>query len=226
MKTAQKDQDSLWEHFQLRRSDIFDLSYPRLRFFAQKCKTREIILNVGLGNGLLEKLLLQNRISLKTLDPSQKALRRAKRILGNKFEAWCGHLENIPYPEQSFDRVICTEVLEHLTPAQSRSGLREIWRILKPGGTLHGSVPFREKYKFHRWGHQQGGFEQTKMRSALENSGFQVVKCLPRTFVDFKRPGWRPFFRAVARRVLGSLGEEIVGPFLMFEAVKKRSKYC
>jgi SAM-dependent methyltransferase len=45
----------------------------------------------------------------------------------------------LPFPDRSFDRVICAEVLEHIPDYQGV--LREIRRVLKPGGLLAVSVP-------------------------------------------------------------------------------------
>ena len=44
-----------------------------------------------------------------------------------------------PYADASFDRVLLTEVLEHLT--DDAVGLRELYRVLKPGGVLTVTVP-------------------------------------------------------------------------------------
>lgn len=233
MSFNQKKQDKLWEYFQNCQTKVFDLSYPRLQFFADHAKPHEVVLNVGIGNALLEKLLYQKVKAVKTLDPSNQALRNAKKALGKKFEGRQGYLKKIPFPSSTFDRVICTEVFEHLSLQEMQKGLREIFRVLKPSGILHGTVPFQENLEtgfvicpkcnnyFHRWGHQQGGFDKSKLQKELEQKGFVVKDCRPRTFVDFKRPGWRPFVRSLARRFLGNLGEPIVGPFLLFEAVKK-----
>jgi len=232
---SQKEQDRLWHHFQLRQTEVFDLSYPRLRFFAGSCRRGEHVLNVGIGNGFLERQLLLRGIQVRTLDPSRAALRQARRSLGTGFQGKQGYLEAIPYSDGEFDRVICTEVFEHLHPEQFRVSLGEIWRILKAGGILIGSVPYREKlaeswtvcprceHSFHRWGHRQGEFDRARMTGMLRAAGFGVGRCYPRTFVDYRRTGLRPFFRALFRRLLGLMGEAIVGPSLVFEAVKMGS---
>jgi ubiquinone/menaquinone biosynthesis C-methylase UbiE len=45
-----------------------------------------------------------------------------------------GDLEQLPYPDQSYDAALLNEVLEHVP--DERKALREIWRVLRPGGTL------------------------------------------------------------------------------------------
>jgi SAM-dependent methyltransferase len=45
----------------------------------------------------------------------------------------------LPFPDDTFDRVIASEVLEHVSDDQR--SLDEIFRVLKPGGTLAATVP-------------------------------------------------------------------------------------
>jgi SAM-dependent methyltransferase len=45
----------------------------------------------------------------------------------------------LPFPDNTFDRIIASEVLEHVPDDQQ--ALNEILRVLKPGGTLAATVP-------------------------------------------------------------------------------------
>jgi len=45
-----------------------------------------------------------------------------------------GDAHNLPLEDESFDRVLCTEVLEHLHTPQK--AIDEMYRVLKPGGEL------------------------------------------------------------------------------------------
>jgi SAM-dependent methyltransferase len=43
----------------------------------------------------------------------------------------------LSYPDASFDHVVCVSVLEHVGPGKDADAMNEMWRVLKPGGTLH-----------------------------------------------------------------------------------------
>ena len=50
-----------------------------------------------------------------------------------------GDALHLPFPDGSFDRVICSEVLEHIP--EDRGAMRELARVLRPGGTMAITVP-------------------------------------------------------------------------------------
>jgi SAM-dependent methyltransferase len=52
-----------------------------------------------------------------------------------------GDVENLPYPDAAFDVALLNEVLEHVP--NEAAGLREVWRVLRPGGWLFVFSPNR-----------------------------------------------------------------------------------
>jgi SAM-dependent methyltransferase len=58
---------------------------------------------------------------------------------GSSFTLASANALALPFADDSFDKVICSEVLEHIP--DYRAALKEIERVLKPGGLFCASVP-------------------------------------------------------------------------------------
>jgi SAM-dependent methyltransferase len=61
---------------------------------------------------------------------------------------------HIPFPDASFDHILCTEVLEHVEEPEAL--IAEMYRVLRSGGTLVATVPFSARvhhapYDYHRF---------------------------------------------------------------------------
>lgn len=65
------------------------------------------------------------------------------------------NVAKLPYPDASFDVVTCTEVIEHLE--NYRGLIREIFRVLRPGGRVVFSTPNILNLK-SRWRYLYAGF--------------------------------------------------------------------
>lgn len=223
----QAQQDNIWKHFQNHAQESFDLSYPRLRYLAERCSTGARVLNIGAGSGGLEKLMTERGVEVYSLDPSTETIVRLQAEFDLGERAKQGYSQAIPFDDGYFDKVIMTEVLEHLSDDILRATLDEVRRVLKIGGEFTGTVPYRENLqdsvvacpycesRFHRWGHQQS-FNSETLGQLMRLHGFQVKKLLPRSFPDFRRPGVKLFLKSVFRYVLGRMGEPLVGPNLYF----------
>jgi ubiquinone/menaquinone biosynthesis C-methylase UbiE len=74
------------------------------------------------------------------IDPDPKALARAvqkAQRCGTAIQFDRGFSEELPYPDASFDRVFSAFMLHHVRPDAKPVSLREAFRVLKPGGSLH-----------------------------------------------------------------------------------------
>lgn len=87
----------------------------------------------------------------------------------------------LPFEDASFDKVICSEVLEHLPNYQAM--LEEIRRVMKPGGALAVSVPrygpewicwrLSDGYHEVKGGHVRI-FQRSELKDAIEARGFRL----------------------------------------------------
>lgn len=96
------------------------------------------ILDAACGNGRYSIQLLKYAdpdATLTAFDLSQKMLSRARRRLrSDRVTFAAADLTRLPYPNNYFDAVVCGWVLEHLP--DPRPGLRELSRVMMPGGRL------------------------------------------------------------------------------------------
>lgn len=100
-------------------------------------KNGDNILDIGCGNGYYLSLL--NRLGLKLnltgIDNDKLGLLDAERFIADeRVELVFGNAEILPFKNNSFDKIIISEVIEHLQ--NEKIVLKEIYRVLKPGGIL------------------------------------------------------------------------------------------
>jgi ubiquinone/menaquinone biosynthesis C-methylase UbiE len=100
------------------------------------------VLDVGCGTGSLAvRIRSRNpRVDVVGLDPDPKALaiarRKAERArVDVRFEE--GYGDALPFEDACFDRVTSSLMLHHLELATRRGMLREVLRVLRPGGALY-----------------------------------------------------------------------------------------
>ena len=68
-------------------------------------------------------------------DPEVLEIARSKAVLKNvNITLSFGMAFELPYPDQSFDRVLSSLMFHHLTSENKQGTLKEIFRVLKPGG--------------------------------------------------------------------------------------------
>jgi SAM-dependent methyltransferase len=131
------------------------------------------ILDVGCGTGANLEMLGQFG-EAEGVDVSEEALEfcRARGLTGVKQ----GAAEALPYPDGSFDLVTGLDVVEHLD--SDLDGLREMHRVLRPGGRILLFVP---AFMF-LWGvqddisHHRRRYTSKELRRAVTEAGFTVER--------------------------------------------------
>ncbi len=100
------------------------------------------ILDLPCGRGFYLNMLRQVcACELVGADLDWDVVRTAKQVLGSRPKIQISHasIYDMPYPPDCFDAVILSEVLEHIH--DDVRGLKEAFRVLKPGGALVVTVP-------------------------------------------------------------------------------------
>lgn len=98
------------------------------------------VLDIGCGRGFYEKIIshLFKGVKVIGLDQRQEYLPNWQHP---QVTFQVADAQALPFPNQSFDRIICSEVLEHLN--NNQKALQEIKRVLKKGGMILLTVPMK-----------------------------------------------------------------------------------
>ena len=155
----------------------------------------EKLLDVGAGAGRHAFEGLRRGGDVVALDLDDASLKDAAAVLtamvdqrespsGAGWMTTVGSALELPFPDGSFDRIIASEVLEHI--GDDSGAIRELGRVLKPGGRLAVTVPrwFPELVNWalsdeYHAPAQPGGhiriYRESALRSRLEDAGLVVV---------------------------------------------------
>jgi ubiquinone/menaquinone biosynthesis C-methylase UbiE len=174
---------------------LWFITCGRERSFRQKIadlaqvRPGEAVLDVGCGTGSLA-LVAKERVGVLGrvcgIDPAPEQIVRARhkadrRDLSIDFQV--GVIEQLPYPDQSFDVVLSTFMMHHLPDDLKRRGLAEIARVLKPGGRLlvldatHHAGPWKSSVQDQPTLMKEAGFAQVE-------TGMTTFPALPEKWAE------------------------------------------
>lgn len=138
------------------------------------------VLDIGCGNGYFLLPLTQKGCEVYGIETNPKSVKICKEMGLNVF---CTTLEEAKFPDEFFDTVIMSQVIEHLP--SPKNSLKEIRRILKRGGKLYIFCPNAESYLSKFFGKYWHGwhipfhfyaFTEETIQKFAEQTGLVVKK--------------------------------------------------
>lgn len=227
-----ENQDAIWDYFQNEQQESFRHSLARIDYLFRQTKPNSRVLNIGVGSGLFEEIALKAGRDVYSLDPTERSIESLRKRFGMGEKALVGYSQQTPFPDNYFEYIVISEVIEHLSPEVTAQTLNEICRTLKPDGTLLGTVPAREnlmesivvcpccQQKFHRWGHLQS-FTANSMQALLQTH-FQEVHTHERPFVTFSPLNWKGKLIGAIKLMLYFAGVHGSDENVVFRAISPR----
>ena len=97
--------------------------------------TDKDVLDLGCAGGFMAEALASKGARVTGIDPASDAIEAAKSratLVGQAIRYDVGIGEALPYEDETFDAVVCVDVLEHVSDRTKVTA--EIARVLRPGG--------------------------------------------------------------------------------------------
>lgn len=151
-----------------------------------RLQSGEQVLDVGCGTGTLAMEVARRVGSagrIVGVDPSPEQIARARSKAARRhaphapIEFQIGVIEQLAFPDQTFDVALSTLMMHHVPKSLKRQGLAEIARVLKPGGRLV-IADFTRKQdrqgqaaRFHA-----GGSSLQELAALVSDAGFSQVE--------------------------------------------------
>lgn len=98
----------------------------------------DTVLDAACGTGMTTRRLLASGCRVTALDLSIESLNWLRNhTVGQTLRVVQGDLTRLPFDDESFDRVLCANALQHIEESGQRASvIRELVRVLKPGGRM------------------------------------------------------------------------------------------
>ncbi|MFA5032818.1 MAG: class I SAM-dependent methyltransferase [bacterium] len=176
-------QEKLDRHLDYKNFNTRFLHRQRINSFLEITKSISNVnraLDIGCGTGIYSELLLGVSKEIFATDIKKTVL-----FPKNKSSFIQMDLQMLGFKENTFDFIVCSEVLEHIE--NLNSGLKEIYRILKPNGIVLISVPNKTsifwvknyiKFYFTYFFNKAPSIIRQEYKKHIDFSAFKLIKLM------------------------------------------------
>ncbi|OYY07569.1 MAG: hypothetical protein B7Y70_14405 [Rhizobiales bacterium 35-68-8] len=182
-------------------------------------------LDAGCGTGTFSRMLAADNRTVLGVDASVAMVEEGRRLaepLGGRaaFEP-VATVESLPFPDASFDGVICLSVLEYL--AKPQAALDELARVLRPGGVVVVSVPHRHS-AVRALQRAMAAFRQPRQAGGVAYLALSRFSVAPTAFADMAADaGLTVSARLGFDPVVPGAMQVLVAPSLLYFVCRKAS---
>ncbi|WP_158588901.1 class I SAM-dependent methyltransferase [Butyrivibrio sp. XB500-5] len=149
------------------------------------------VLDYGSGMGHIIGKFLDKKVHVTGVDMSGEEVDRVnKKYADNKFFHGVKLFDGgrLPFNDNEFDLITCTEVIEHVLDEHIDNLLNELYRVMKPGGIVLFTTPNNENIEeserccpecntiFHVHGHVRS-FSKETIEKMLEEHNYATILC-------------------------------------------------
>ena len=137
-----KESGRLFDASDKASEDTFKGSVDRFAWIAHELRDCKKILDIGPAQGVFVSLMHElghECYAVDILDYSEQYPGTLKDKL-QEYKLCNAEIEALPFEDNFFDAVVCSQALEHFTHSQLFA-VREMHRVLRPGGILELDVP-------------------------------------------------------------------------------------
>ena len=133
------------------------------------------VLNAGAGQGTFSRRLEERGFDVTSVDESEAAVEVLRRRLTGDVRR--GDVTALPFADGSFDAAVLGEVLEHVP--DDEAALREVARVVRPGGRVAVSVPAGEELgPSDRWAGHFRRYTRSLLLEVCGRAGLRADRCV------------------------------------------------
>ncbi len=157
-----------------------------------KFKSAVKIMEIGCGNGIASFAFASQGHEVSAVDPDSNdevglgaTERIAKRLKQGSISTFSAYAEKLPFETNTFDIVYARQALHHFYDLEY--GIKEIFRVLKPGGIFFGTREhvinnaaqldhFRAEHLLHKFHGGENAYQLCVYQTVLKKAGFKKIK--------------------------------------------------